>query len=69
MYIGKGREAMRTKDHVLPISRGGLGAHRNKVYACFRCNQEKSNMLLDEYRERVAATRGLPGNKFYGEIH
>jgi len=49
----------KTKDHVIPRSKGGRGAG-NKVWACLRCNQEKSNLLLEDYRAFVAMRKNLP---------
>lgn len=34
-----------TRDHVIPKSKGG----KTKVWACFRCNNLKGNMLPDEW--------------------
>lgn len=50
-----------TYDHVVPRSRGGRSTVENLVLACSPCNNKKSNMSLDDYRER----RG--GQPFYGE--
>lgn len=47
-----------TIDHVVPRSRGGTNDKRNKRIACKRCNNEKGDMLPDEYTEfmkRMAA--------------
>jgi 5-methylcytosine-specific restriction endonuclease McrA len=38
-----------TKDHRIPVSRGGSDAIENIVVACRGCNSEKSNMTEDEY--------------------
>ncbi len=37
-----------SRDHVLPISRGGLDVWTNVVTACRVCNQKKDNRLLQE---------------------
>ena len=37
-----------TRDHLLPISRGGKDCWENVVTACRRCNQFKSNRTPDE---------------------
>jgi len=39
-----------TKDHQLPISRGGSDFIWNIVPACFRCNTLKGTMTVDEFR-------------------
>lgn len=49
--------AMRTKDHVVPKSRGG----RKTVNACLKCNAKKKDLSLEEFR----ALRG--GIEFWGE--
>ena len=41
------REAL-TRDHVVPISRGGLNVWRNVVTACSPCNTRKANHLPSE---------------------
>jgi len=37
-----------SRDHVVPISRGGKDKWENVVAACRRCNQRKNNALLSE---------------------
>lgn len=41
------RESL-TRDHVVPISRGGLNIWTNVVTACSSCNTRKANHLLSE---------------------
>jgi len=41
------RESL-TRDHVVPLSRGGLNSWTNVVTACSSCNTRKSNHLPDE---------------------
>jgi len=41
------RESL-TRDHVVPISRGGLNVWTNVVTACSSCNTRKANHLVDE---------------------
>jgi 5-methylcytosine-specific restriction endonuclease McrA len=43
----KPREAL-TRDHLIPISRGGLNLWTNVVTACSPCNTRKGNRLPDE---------------------
>ncbi|MEP6765613.1 MAG: HNH endonuclease, partial [Gemmatimonadaceae bacterium] len=43
----KMRESL-TRDHLIPISRGGLNAWSNVVTACSSCNTRKANRLPDE---------------------
>ena len=47
-----------TKDHMTPISRGGVDFIGNIVPACLRCNQLKSDKTVEEFRaERAWARR------------
>jgi 5-methylcytosine-specific restriction endonuclease McrA len=53
MYCGRTQYELRprealTRDHVIPISRGGLNVWTNVVTACSPCNTRKSNHLLHE---------------------
>ena len=43
----KPREAL-TRDHLIPISRGGTNEWTNVVTACSPCNTRKANLLPDE---------------------
>ncbi|MEP6778573.1 MAG: HNH endonuclease [Gemmatimonadaceae bacterium] len=43
----KTRESL-TRDHLIPISRGGLNVWANVVTACSSCNTRKANRLPDE---------------------
>jgi 5-methylcytosine-specific restriction endonuclease McrA len=38
-----------TKDHVVPLSKGGTNAVKNIVLACKKCNNTKSDMSLEEF--------------------
>ncbi len=42
-----------TRDHIVPRSRGGENGTHNYVRACRRCNEDKRNMFLDEWYERL----------------
>jgi len=39
-----------TKDHLLPVSRGGTDAIANIVPACVDCNRLKSDLTEEEFR-------------------
>jgi 5-methylcytosine-specific restriction endonuclease McrA len=61
----------RTTDHLTPKSRGGRSILEN-VVACHRkCNDDKKDMTLEEYRIVIAARKGSPVDqfKFSGESH
>jgi 5-methylcytosine-specific restriction endonuclease McrA len=38
-----------TIDHVIPRCKGGTNAKENLVLACFKCNNDKDDKLLDEW--------------------
>lgn len=54
-----------SRDHVLPTSRGGLDRWENVVAACKRCNQHKSNHLLEEIQLSLIALPYRPNNAEY----
>lgn len=41
-----------TRDHILPLSRGGIDGWENVVTACYRCNNHKGNQTPDEWGGR-----------------
>jgi len=43
----RGREFL-TRDHIIPISRGGLNIWHNVVTACSPCNNRKGSHLMEE---------------------
>ena len=52
-YCGRHRSQLRgreflTRDHIIPISRGGLNTWHNVVTACSPCNNRKGSHLLEE---------------------
>lgn len=52
---------IKTKDHVVPLSRGGLNTKENKVFACSDCNGWKSDYSLEQWLRDVK--RVLKKNK------
>lgn len=52
-YELRPRESL-TRDHVIPISRGGLNVWTNVVTACSPCNTRKADHLLTEIRMHLA---------------
>ena len=57
-YCGKHRSQLRgrrylTRDHVLPLSRGGGNSWKNVVAACSPCNNRKANRLPSEAGMRL----------------
>ena|SRR6266851_113416 len=51
-------KTMRTKDHIIPYSKGGRG-DAVKVTCCLKCNQNKANLDLEEYRKKLSAECGV----------
>ena len=49
-----------TRDHVVPVSRGGADTWENVVTACRECNHRKADMLLDECGMRLLAVPYAP---------
>jgi 5-methylcytosine-specific restriction endonuclease McrA len=48
-------------DHLFPLARGGTDVLANVVPCCRRCNAEKSDMTLDEWRAwRIERGRPWP---------
>lgn len=43
-------EENRTVDHIIPISKGGRNQFINMVLSCRKCNEEKGDKLLSEFR-------------------
>jgi 5-methylcytosine-specific restriction endonuclease McrA len=39
-----------TKDHLIPLGRGGGKSRDNYVIACYQCNQDKGPLTEEEYR-------------------
>jgi 5-methylcytosine-specific restriction endonuclease McrA len=52
---------IKTKDHVVPLSRGGLNTKENRVFACYDCNQWKADYSLEQWLKDVR--RVLKKNK------
>ena len=64
-YCGRHRSELRgrqflTRDHVLPLSRGGENAWSNVVTSCSPCNNRKGNCLPEEVGMSLLATPGEP---------
>lgn len=49
-----------TRDHVIPVSRGGEDTWSNVVSACKPCNHRKADRLLDELSMRLLAVPYVP---------
>lgn len=53
VYCGNENKKELTLDHVYPKSKGGPNSWSNLVTACKTCNNEKADMLVDEYTNDV----------------
>jgi hypothetical protein len=49
-----------TRDHVVPVSRGGADTWENVVTACRECNHRKDNRMLSEIGMRLLAVPYAP---------
>ncbi|MEM9529909.1 MAG: HNH endonuclease [Pseudomonadota bacterium] len=49
-----------TRDHVIPVARGGRDRWENVVTACRACNQRKGSRLLSELRMKLLAIPYVP---------
>lgn len=54
-----------SRDHIIPVSRGGVDTWTNVVAACKRCNQRKSNYLLSEINMDLIALPFKPNTAEY----
>ena len=54
-----------TRDHIVPVSRGGEDRWENVVTACRRCNQHKADWLLEESGMELVALPYRPNNAEY----
>jgi len=61
MYCGDYRYVCElTRDHVVPVSRGGADTWENVVTACRECNHRKADKLLEECGMRLLAVPYAP---------
>ena len=66
LYCGKDfKECDLSRDHVVPISRGGRDKWTNVVTACKPCNAHKGNLALDECRMELLALPYRPNHAEY----
>jgi 5-methylcytosine-specific restriction endonuclease McrA len=64
-YCGRHRSELRgrqflTRDHILPISRGGTNTWENVVTSCSPCNNRKGNQVPEEVGMRLLSTPNEP---------
>ena len=46
-----------TKEHLIPVSKGGNNSLENKVTCCVRCNSMRSNYTFEKFRIKVTQSR------------
>ncbi len=46
-------ESLLTRDHIVPVSRGGKDVWENCVTACYSCNNKKGDKLLKETNQEL----------------
>lgn len=66
-YCGRGKDELGyreslTRDHILPISRGGINEWSNVVTACSKCNHRKGNRTPEESGMRLRSIPGEPND-------
>ena len=66
-YCGRHRSELRgrqflTRDHILPLSRGGGNTWQNVVACCSPCNNRKGNRLPDEVGLKLLSVPGEPNH-------
>lgn len=61
LYCGRTmKPILLTRDHVQPLSKGGLDIWSNVVTACRRCNTHKGNRILDSIDMKLLAVPYVP---------
>lgn len=66
MYCGSAFGVGRlTRDHVVPLSRGGEDSWTNVVAACKACNQKKGSFLLENISMKLLALPYCPNTAEY----
>lgn len=67
MYCGdQFKQADLTRDHIIPMSRGGADSWENVVTACYRCNNQKGNRTPEEWgKHKLLAIPYVPNKAEY----
>jgi hypothetical protein len=51
----KSKPLIRTKDHIIPVSHGGINRKANYVYCCIDCNTLKADRTPDQFAKYLSA--------------
>lgn len=51
--FGLGNAVIKTVDHIIPESKGGVDKYINTVFACGHCNTLKGSLTLDEFLKKI----------------
>jgi 5-methylcytosine-specific restriction endonuclease McrA len=67
MYCGEQfKQVDLTRDHIIPMSRGGTDSWENVVTACYRCNNQKGNLTPEEWNKyKLLAVPYVPNKAEY----
>jgi len=67
MYCGEQfKQVDLTRDHIIPMSRGGSDSWENVVTACYRCNNQKGNLTPEEWKKyKLLAVPYVPNKAEY----
>lgn len=57
-------EPATSRDHLVPISRGGSNGIENIIPACLTCNLRKHDLMPFTFLQRLARERGMGGSAF-----
>lgn len=52
-YLKEKKYVPKTKDHIIPTSKGGINDPKNKVECCSACNQLKADLTLKQFARLV----------------
>src|ERR1700743_774403 len=51
--VVRGNPLLRTKDHIIPISKNGNNSKLNILYCCHKCNGLKGSLTPTEFIEKL----------------
>lgn len=57
--VNSNNAGIKTRDHIIPLNKNGKHKEYNMVAACRWCNEEKGNLLLVEFYDKIEATPSL----------